>query len=148
MKILTKALQLRFVPSSIDLALLVLRLWIGLSMLALHGWAKFVGFAEQSTGFMDPFGLGPKATFALAVLAEAVGSVLIVLGLFTRVSALMGGAAMAVAFFIAHNGKLSGAGNGELAFIYLAAYVTLFLAGGGRYAVDMRIAAAAAPKSV
>lgn len=117
-------------------------------MLTLHGWAKLVGFAEQSAGFVDPFGIGPKASFALAVLAEAIGSVLIILGLFTRLGALLGGVTMSVAFFIAHGGKLSGAGNGETAFIYLAAYTTLFLAGGGRYAVDMKLAAAAAPKSV
>jgi putative oxidoreductase len=148
MKILTKTLQLRFVPSSIDFALLVLRVWIGGSMLALHGWAKLVGFAEQAPGFVDPFGLGPKVSFLLVVLAEAVASVLIILGLFTRLGALLGGVTMAVAFFIAHGGQLSGAGSGELAFIYLAAYTALFLAGGGRYAMDMKIAAAAAPKSM
>jgi putative oxidoreductase len=55
---------------------------------------------------------------------------------------------MAVAFFLVKGGQLTGASNGELAFIFLAAYATLFLSGGGRYALDMKIAAASAPKSV
>jgi len=148
MKILIKFLQLRFVPASIDLALLVLRIWVGASMLLLHGWSKLTTFAEKAPGFMDPFGIGPQASYALAVFGEVGGSLMLILGLFTRLGALMGAITMSVAFFIAHGSKLSGEGSGELAFIYLAAYVTLFLAGGGRYAVDMRLAANAAPKSM
>jgi putative oxidoreductase len=148
MKILIKFLQLRFVPTSIDLALLVLRIWVGASMLLLHGWPKFMTFAEKAPGFVDPFGIGSQASYALAVLGEVGGSAMLILGLFTRLGAVMGAVTMSVAFFIVHGAKLSGEGSGETAFIYLAAYVTLFLAGGGRYAIDMKLAANAAPKSV
>jgi putative oxidoreductase len=139
MKILTKVLQLRFIPMSADLGLLLLRLWVGVAMLALHGWPKLAAFGEKAGGFMDPFGLGPQLTYTLAVIGEVGGSVLLILGLFTRLGAVLGMATMAVAFFIAHEGKLTGAGSGELAFVYLGAYAALFLLGGGRYAVDMKL---------
>jgi putative oxidoreductase len=148
MKFLTKLLQLRFVPSSIDLALLLLRLWIGGSMLVLHGWTKLTGFSAMAPNFPDPLGVGSTSSLALTVVAEVAASVLLILGLFTRLAALLGGITMAVAFFLVKGGQLTGANNGELAFIFLAAYAALFLAGGGRHALDMKIAAASAPKSV
>jgi len=43
---------------------------------------------------------------------------------------------MAVAFFIVHQSALSGEHNGELAFIYLAGYVALLIAGPGRFSAD------------
>lgn len=147
MKILTKSLQLRFVPSSIDFALLVLRLWVGISMITLHGWTKLISFST-ATSFADPLGIGWKASMALAIVGEVVGSLFLIFGLFTRLGALIGGVTMAVAFFITHQSQLSGASSGELAFIYLGAYAMLFFAGGGRFAVDMRIAKASVPKSV
>ncbi|ATC63504.1 DoxX family protein [Nibricoccus aquaticus] len=151
MNILMKFLQLRFIPASIDLALLVLRLWVGGSMLFLHGWPKLVAWGEKAASFADPFGIGAQASYALALLGEVGGSVLLIVGLFTRLGAALGAVTMGVAFFVAHGGQLSGAGNGELAFLYLGAYVTLLLAGGGFYAADIKIAAnrtAGMPKSV
>ena len=147
MSLLTKSLQFRFVPGSIDLGLLLLRLWTGVSMLALHGWAKLTGFST-ATGFADPFGIGWKGTMALAIVGEVVGSLFLILGLFTRLGALLSGVTMAVAFFIAHGAVLKGEQSGELAFIYLGAYATLFLTGGGRFALDMKLAKNSLPRSV
>lgn len=139
MKSLAKFLRLDFLPRSPDGALLMLRIWIGLSMLSLHGWGKLTGFSEKSGKFMSVFGLGPKASMALAVFGEFFCSILLVLGLFTRFAALSGAITMTVAFTLAHKGALKGPGNGELAFIYLAAYLTLFLAGGGRFSCDAKM---------
>jgi putative oxidoreductase len=133
---MVKLLRLSFLPTSVDLALLVLRVWLGLALVSLHGWSKLIGFAERSQRFADPFGIGSPASLALAVFAEVVCSVLLVLGLFTRFAALACGITMATAFFFAHGGRLTGQGNGELAFIFLGGFVTLFLAGGGRFSLD------------
>jgi putative oxidoreductase len=43
---------------------------------------------------------------------------------------------MAVAFFGIHGGTLVGEGNGEMAFIYLAGFAALFIAGPGRFSFD------------
>lgn len=136
-----KFLQLNFLPRSADLALLLLRVWFGASMLALHGWGKVMNFSTYAEKFADPFGIGKMPSLALAVFGEVVCSALLVAGLFTRVAALGTGITMAVAFWYAHGGRLSGQGNGEMAFLYLGVYVVLFVAGGGRFSLDARLGA-------
>jgi putative oxidoreductase len=60
----------------------------------------------------------------------------LIAGLVTRFGALVLTINMSVAFFMAHKAALSGEHSGELAFIYLAAYVTLLFAGAGRISLD------------
>src|SRR5690606_20621720 len=115
-----KTLRLDFLPRSADVALFLLRLWVGLTMLLLHGWAKVTGFDQMSDKFIDLLGMGPKASLVLAIFGEFVCSFLLILGLFTRFAALALGITMAVAFTMAHHMTLKGPGSGELAFIYLA----------------------------
>lgn len=132
-----RLLRLDFLPHSADAGLLVLRLWIGLSLLLLHGWPKLKGFEQMSAKFPDPLGIGSPASLGLTIFAEALCSVLLVLGLFTRGAAAVQAILMSVAFFMVHKGSLApGPGSGELAFIYLAAFVALFVAGGGRFSLD------------
>ena len=133
-----KYLQLEFVPRSADVALLVLRVWLGLAMALLHGWGKLVNLISGSSKFPDILGIGPTPALALAVFAEFFCSILLILGLWTRLAALMLLITMSVAFFMAHGAKLSGQGNGELAFTYLAGYVVLLLAGAGKFSVDKK----------
>ena len=146
MKKLASILRLEFVPSSTDLALLVLRVWLGLSLLLLHGWSKLASFQKMSGGFMDPLGIGHRNSLTLAIVGEVLCSALLVAGLFTRGAAL--GAAMnrAVAFFLVHKGALKGGNNGELAFLYLAGFLTSLIAGPGRFALDAKGGKGAAPK--
>ncbi|MEX2044885.1 MAG: DoxX family protein [Opitutus sp.] len=136
-----KFLQLNFIPRSTDVALLVMRIWFGGSMLWLHGSGKLTGFSSMMEKFPDFFGIGSTASLCLAIFGELVCSVFLVLGLFTRAAALFSGITMFVAFWFAHGGKLSGPGNGELAFIYLGAYVILFIAGAGRHSLDANMGA-------
>jgi putative oxidoreductase len=136
MKTLLRLLRLEFIPASVDLGLLALRLWLGVSMLLLHGWDKLIHFQEKAGKFVDPFGIGMKASLGLTVFAEAACSALLILGLFTRFAALSLAINMAVGFSVAHKMALKGPGSGELAFIYLAGFVTLLIAGPGRFAVD------------
>lgn len=136
-----KFLLLNFLPTSTDLALLVVRLWFGLSMLVLHGWGKLMNFSGLSTKFADPFGLGTTASVILIIIAELVCAGLIAIGLFTRWAALILGGGMATAFWTAHGAKLSGQGNGELAFLYLGASLALFICGAGRFSVDASMGA-------
>jgi putative oxidoreductase len=135
-KNLQSLLRLDFLPTSVDLGLLTLRLWLGLTMLALHGWDKLSKFQSLAGGFADPLGIGRKASLGLVVFAEVACSLLIIFGLFTRLGALVCSISMGVAFFAVHKMSLKSMGNGEMAFLYLAGYVTIFLAGPGRFAWD------------
>src|SRR5207247_839087 len=97
-------------------ALLVLRLWLGLTIALNHGWDKLAHFSEKAEKFPDVTGLGSTTSLCLAVFAEFFCGALLALGLVTRFAALMLCATMAVAFARMHKFALSGPGNGELAF--------------------------------
>lgn len=130
-----KFLTLTYFPAIPDLGVLALRAWFGLSLLLLHGLDKIKNWSVTMEQFKD----FPPVLAAAAILAESVGAGLVVLGLFTRWAALGLIATMGVAFFMAHGGKLSGPGSGEMAFLYLGAFVAVFLGGPGRYSVDALI---------
>ncbi|HTV62593.1 MAG TPA: DoxX family protein [Verrucomicrobiae bacterium] len=115
-----------------SLGLLALRLWLGLTMLLHHGVEKINNFSQMAPMFFDPFHIGHQASLGLVVFAEAAGALLLAMGLLTRFAALTLVIDMAVAFFMVHK-SLRG---GELAFIYLAGFVALLLAGGGKCSLD------------
>jgi putative oxidoreductase len=139
MRKLASLLRFEFVPLSTDAGLLVLRIWLGLSMMVLHGWGKLSTFQQMADRFPDPLGVGHRTSLALAVFGEVVCPLLLILGLFTRFAALCASITMSVAFFLVHKASLkAGPGSGELAFIYLAGFVVLFLAGAGKFALDSK----------
>lgn len=127
---------LGFLPTSADVAVLLLRVTIGLSMLVLHGWPKLARLMDGNTKFSDPLGIGALPSLILAIFGEAVCSVLLVAGIATRFAALAGVITMGVAFFIAHGGQLKGENSGEMSFLYLIAYLAILALGSGKYAVS------------
>ena len=133
---------------SANLGLLVLRIWLGLVMLMNHGLSKIMKFSELSKDFPDLLHVGsPAVNLALTIFAEAACSILLAIGFLTRFAALTLGITMGVAFFLVHQMKLTGERNGELAFIYLAGYVTLLITGPGRFSLDSVVfAKGTAPK--
>jgi len=71
-----KFLNLKFIPQSGDFALLLMRVLAGFSLLYAHGWKKFANFngtvAQWTQWGMDPIGIGPTASVALAGFAEVI----------------------------------------------------------------------------
>jgi putative oxidoreductase len=133
-----RVLQLQFVPTSADLALLLLRLWFGGSLLILHGWGKLMGFSGMASSFPDPLGVGARNSLILAIIGEVVCPALLILGLFTRIAALGMAITMGVAFWAVHGLALSGPQSGELAYVYLGVAIALLIAGAGRFSLDGR----------
>lgn len=134
-----KFISLSFLPASADLGLLVLRVWLGLTMFLNHGLAKFQNFGSTVAMFQEKMGI-PSVFGAGAVIAESLCAILLVIGLATRLSAAFLATTMAVAFFKVHQMSLAqGPGSGELAFIYLAGFVALFLTGPGKLSVDSKV---------
>jgi putative oxidoreductase len=119
-----------------SLGLLVLRVWLGAAILFLHGLDKLKHFSEMAGSFPALLPIGGAGNLVLVVFAETVCSVLLALGLITRFAAMVLSINLAVAFFVAHKGVLTGEKNGELAFIYLAGYAALMIAGPGRFSLD------------
>ncbi len=134
-----KLLHLSFLPKSSNAGLLILRLSVGLSMLLLHGRDKLLNFSATAEKFPALFGMSSSVNAGLAVFAEVVCSALLILGLFTRFAALMLAITMGTAFFIVHKSSLiAGPGSGELAMVYLFAYMTLLFTGAGKFSVDRK----------
>jgi len=137
-----KFLNLKFIPQSSDLALLIVRALAGFTLLYAHGWKKFANFndtvAQWTQWGLNPIGVGPTASVALAGFAEVICAALLILGLKARFAALVIGINMTVAFVAVHKAALTGDNNGELAFMYLLAAVLVLFAGPGKFSVDGR----------
>lgn len=119
---------------NVDLGLLIFRLGISALMLT-HGIPKLIKFfGSEEIVFADPLGFGEITTFTLAVIAEFVCSVLVILGLGTRLAVLPLIATMAVAALIVH--VPDGFGRQELPLLYLTGWVLLFFTGAGKYSLD------------
>ena len=117
-----------------DLALLVARIAISLLMLS-HGLPKMqMLFSGDPVQFPEVFGMSAGLSLALAVFAEVVCSILILVGFGTRLATVPIIITMLVAVFSIHAADVFA--KKELAVLYLAGYVVLFVAGSGKYSVD------------
>ena len=118
----------------VDFALLILRLAVGIFMLT-HGMGKFYKlFGDAPIQFSDPLGVGATTSLALAVFAEVLCSILLILGLGTRLATIPLLITMLVAAFIVH--AADGFGRQELPLLYAACYLLISLAGAGKMSVD------------
>lgn len=116
-----------------DSAILFMRIFIGAMMLT-HGIGKLQNYNAIVNSFPDPLGIGSAVSFAIITFVEVGCSVLIIMGLFTRLATLPLIFGMFVATFIAFPDKSFAAG--ELSFVYMGIYIMLLISGGGRYAID------------
>lgn len=118
----------------IDFALLFFRVGVGVLMLV-HGISKLkMLFGSDEIAFADPFDFGPEASLALAVLAEFICSILIIIGLGTKLAVIPLIVTMAVAAFMIH--AADGWGRQELPVFYLLSYLFLFYTGSGKFSLD------------
>ena len=129
-----------------SLGLLVLRIGAGGMMAAGHGWGKLVAFGDLAGKFPDPIGVGSQLSLALVVFAELLCSIFVVLGLATRLTAFPPFFTMAVAAFVIHADDPWA--KKELAFLYAVSFLTLMLAGGGRYSLDSMLGRTRKPGKV
>lgn len=119
-------------PFDTDVALLLLRVIFGL-LLANHGLDKLHYLIQgQSADFPDPLHIGPRASHILTVWAEFFCSILLMLGLYTRVALLFLMGCMAVITLL----MADNFGDREHPLMYLMVFVALFLTGSGKYSVD------------
>ena len=104
-------------------------------MFILHGTAKL--FAIPHIAMFD--GLQLFSLYGFAGILEVAGSLLLMLGLFTRPVAFVLSGQMAVAYFMAHAPKtplLPLLNGGEAAALFSFVFLYLAAAGGGALALD------------
>lgn len=131
--------RLLFGPASseqLDLGLLVIRVGIGFFMIT-HGHDKLHYLLEgQSADFPDPLHVGATASHALTVLAEFFCSLLVVLGLFTRLAAAVLVVETAIIAWVMHAGEPLA--DKEHALMFMVVFLGLALSGAGRYSLDSK----------
>ncbi len=115
-----------------NLWLLVLRAGSGAFMLT-HGIPKFMKLISGDTSFADPFGIGALPSLILVIFAEVLCSVLVILGIATRLAAIPLVITMAVAAFVIHAGQPFA--KQEMALLYLLLFTTVLVFGSGRFAL-------------
>lgn len=121
----------------LDILVLLLRISIAAFMIT-HGWPKFLKLLEGGEiQFGDPIGLGPALSLTLAVFAEFVCSLLIGIGLGTRLASIPLAFTMLVAAFISHGDDPFR--RKEMALLYLLFYITLLVVGSRKYSLDYLI---------
>jgi putative oxidoreductase len=103
-------------------------------------------FMEHGLGklFAFPIAQGNPGMFQLlwfAGVIEAIGGLLLVLGLFTRPVAFIASGEMAVAYFYAHypRGFYPLMNAGDAAILYCFIFLYFFVAGGGAWSLDRMI---------
>jgi putative oxidoreductase len=112
----------------------IVRIVVGLLYLQ-HGLSKFFNFPI-------PFPAGQPAMFTLywfAGIIEVFGSLLLILGLFTRAAAFIMSGEMAIAYFYVHmprGGFFPLANGGDSVILYCFIFFYFFVAGGGCWSVD------------
>ena len=112
----------------------------------LFGWFGGFGFTNTMTYFTETAGL-PWIIAFLIIMGESLGSLGLIVGFFTRLSALgliciMVGAIVTVhipnGFFMNWFGKQAGEGF-EYHLLVIGMSIPLLINGGGKYSVDMLI---------
>lgn len=129
-----------------DLTALILRIGFGSYMLLGHGMAKMkMLMAGGDIQFPSVVGLPPSFSLGLAVFAEFIACILIIVGYKTRLAALPMIITMLVAAFLIHSGdpffmqNANGGASKEPALIYFIGFVSIYLLGSGKYSVDDKL---------
>lgn len=118
-----------------DVGFLILRISVGILMIAGHGLPKMqLLFSDNASQFADPFGIGPVISLVLALIAEIICSLLLIIGWKTRWATIPLIITMFVAHFIIHAEDAFRVK--ELSLVYLFIFLVLLFTGSGRYSLD------------
>lgn len=126
---------------AISLLLLAFRILFGCLLLS-HGVQKWTNYATLSVTFPDPLGVGNNISLILAIFGEMICSIGFILGAFYRLAMIPMIFTMCVALFVVHGSDPFVVK--ELAFVYLAVFIIMYIAGPGKYSFDRFIALALA----
>lgn len=123
--------------NKVSFGLLFLRIFISVIMFS-HGLTKLANFETLSTQFPDILGIGSEWNLILIIFAEFGCSILIILGLFTRLSTIPIIFSMIIAAFVALGNQPFSAK--EMAVLYLGLFTFVLYMGAGKFSIDYLIA--------
>ena len=120
-----------------NIGLLFLRVSGGLFLLWVHGLPKLLDFNAQLQLIEDPFHLGAHLTLCLAIFAEVLCPLLIVGGVLARLACLPILFVLLVALLVVH--PQWSMAEGQFGWLLLILFTTVFIAGPGRLALNVRL---------
>ncbi|GGK50538.1 putative oxidoreductase [Pseudomonas koreensis] len=120
-----------------NIGLLFLRGSGGLFLLWVHGLPKLLNFNAQLQLIEDPFHLGAHLTLCLAIFAEVLCPLLIVGGVLARLACLPILFVLLVALLVVH--PQWSVAEGQFGWLLLILFATVFIAGPGRLALNVRL---------
>lgn len=119
-----------------DLGLLFLRISGALFLLWVHGLPKLLNYSEQLQLIEDPFHLGANITLLLAIFAEVLCPLLIIVGVLVRLACLPILAVLLIALLVVHpEWTLFEA---QFGWLLLIIFTTLLISGPGRLVLGQR----------
>ena len=122
----------------------LLRVSVGLIMAFAHGLPKLQKYDRLATSFPNPLFLGSELSLILVIFAELICSLLLVLGVASRLILIPLIIDMAVAAFIFHSSHPFS--KMELSLIFLVCFVCLFISGAGAFRIKLTSLANKFPK--
>lgn len=134
-----------FSRTTSDIVILIARVAVGVTLLA-HGWQKFfTNTIDGTSTFFESMDV-PAATAAaiFAATVELVGGILLIVGLFTPVVAVLVVIDMIGAWWFVHSDAgtiFVDAGGYELVLVLAAGAALVGAVAGGRYSLDHLILA-------
>ncbi|HPS25917.1 MAG TPA: DoxX family protein, partial [Bacteroidales bacterium] len=113
-------------PSFTDFALLLFRVLIAV-FLFVHGLSKLTEFSTLKETFPDPLGIGSTLSLVAILAAEVGCTVLVAIGLFTRLAAIPVIFGMFMAAFFIHGTDPFQVK--ELSLLYMGLFTVLLISG-------------------
>lgn len=130
----TKILDSHYESQKVNIALLIFRIGIGLSLINTHGLPKLMDIQGAIEHIPDPFGMGGTISVIVAITANIVCASFLVLGLFTRFSALFIMGLTLTGLFMVHWAdpwKVK-----DVPYMYSLANALIIMLGAGKYSMD------------
>ena len=120
-----------------DFGLLVLRVVLGATLFLRHGLEKITHYSQMSSHFPNPIHIGSHASLIYALISDGICSLLVLLGLGTRVAAFFICVNLGVALYFVHHMALMSQ-HGEQIVTFLAGFLALVFTGAGSYSLDWK----------
>jgi len=116
-----------------DLGKLMLRI-VGGGFMLTHGIPKLMKLINGDMAFANPIGIGPEASLVLTVFAEFLCALAILVGFKSKWATIPLMITMLVAAFVVHGSDPWN--KKEMALLYFAVYLAIYLFGSGKYSID------------
>lgn len=134
MKLKKILLSTKSVKNASEWTALMLRFGVGFIMLP-HGIMKIKNFDAISENFVSFLGVSPSISLALAIFAEVVCSILLIMGLFTRLATIP---LIITTFMIMRvkNFDIFWNTDNEIVLAFAVTYFAILLLGPGKHSFD------------